>query len=119
MIGLHPFSNAPIRGQKLLSVRSKSSSRSRTPVPGRKSGIVSARPSGFEPLTYGSGARLPEIDDHEHANFPSESVYSVADEMPVPALSHDREQLRAELERVAAAGDWSRVGELARLLALA
>ena len=45
--------------------------------------------------------------------------YSAAEEMPVPALSHDPAVLRAELERATAAGDWLRVAELARVLALA
>jgi hypothetical protein len=43
-------------------------------------------------------------------------VYLAADETPVPALSRAAE-VRAELERATAAGDWLRVAELARLLA--
>jgi len=40
------------------------------------------------------------------------------EDLPAPALSHDPAVLRAELEHATAAGDWSRVGALARLLAL-
>ena len=46
-------------------------------------------------------------------------MYSAADKTPVPALSQDPEQLRADLERATAAGDWLRVAEIARLLARA
>ena len=60
-----------------------------------------------------------EISARDEPKSSQESVYSPAEEMPVPALSHDPAVLRAELERATAAGDWLRVAELARVLALA
>ena len=58
-----------------------------------------------------------EITTREHSKSSEESVYSAAEETPVPALSHDPAVLRAELERATAAGEWVRVAKLARALA--
>jgi len=44
-------------------------------------------------------------------------VYSGADKSPVPGPSQDFDELRADLDRATAAGDWLRVVALAQALA--
>jgi hypothetical protein len=71
------------------------------------------RPTGFEPVTYGSGERTAENAERDHAETSGETLYLAAGETPVPALS----RLREDLDRPVKAGNWLRVAELAARLA--
>jgi hypothetical protein len=87
-----------------------------------------ARPTGFEPVTYGSGVRADENGPSGTPESSGETLYSEAGETPVPGLSQDRELRSSDVEAAlldalraaTAAGQWDVVvavaGELRALV---